>query len=152
VSVAIRLADADDVPQIIAMAQRFLRETDYSTIVGPVADETIGVLVRQVMQVGVVFVADVNLGRAQLVGFLAVMALMHPFAQVPYGDELAWWVEPEHRAGLVGPRLLRSCEEWARQKGLCVLKIVAPAGNSDVGKYLARRGFSEVETTFHKRL
>jgi GNAT superfamily N-acetyltransferase len=164
-SLNIRNAEFADIPRIEEMCQRFLAETPYGTIVGECATPVLNGLIMQTMQRGIILLAEVDFNipdpqgaptdryeGKQVVGFIAIFALMHPFAQVPYGDELAWWVEPEHRKGRVGYYLLRSAEDWARQAGLKMLKIVAPAANSPVGRFLAGRGFTEVETTYHKRL
>jgi GNAT superfamily N-acetyltransferase len=148
-ALTIRTGTALDIPVVEAMCQRFLATTPYGGILGACDTPVLNALILQTMQRGIVLVAEVD---GQPAGFLAMLALMHPFAQVPYGDELAWWVEPEHRHGRVGYYLLRSAEEWARQMGLKMLKIVAPAANSPVGTFLARRGFTEVETVYHKRL
>jgi GNAT superfamily N-acetyltransferase len=86
-----------------------------------------------------------------LVGFIALVAAPHPISGEPVAEELAWWVEPSARRGRLSYYLLRSAEDWARQKGLSMLKMVAPSG-STVGAFYERLGYSPVETAYIKRL
>lgn len=169
---SIREATADDGPAIVRMGMRFL-ETEFGHLVKPEAD-ALSVLVLQILGHGVIFLAErehandcstwgsgwpspadvaaraCNCGP-RVVGMLAIIVLKHPFTGLPYGDEVAWWVEPEYRKGLVGVHMLRHSETWARQIGLSALKMVAPAG-SDVGAFYKRRGYIEVETAYQKSL
>ena len=67
-----------------------------------------------------------------------------------FGDELAWWVEPDQRSSvLVGPRLLVAAEEWTTGRGLGSIRMVAPYP-SKVGKFYTRRGYQEIETSYRK--
>ncbi len=145
----VRTSDGNDIEAIHRLCRRFLTETSYGVLLGNPADENMNVLITQTQAHGVVLVAEID---GSIEGFIAIFALNHPMTQEPYGDELAWWVNPEHRNGRVGYYLLRAAEDWARQMGLKMLKLVAPARPSDVGTFLARRGFTEVEVTYHKRL
>ena len=89
--------------------------------------------------------------KAPLIGMLAIVAIPHPLTGRTYAEEIAWWVEPEHRGGLIGPKMLRHAEEWATRNGANVVKMVAPAG-SDVGKFYEATGYQAVETAFIKRI
>lgn len=152
----VRQASAADLPRVVEMCSRFLSSTSYLAVLGPVTPKTIAELVAFTMRMGAVFVGEAEpIDSAKtpvIVGFIGLVQLAHPFTKEPYADELAWWVEPEYRAGLVGPRLLGAAEEWARQEGLTVLKLVAPSDSPSVGKFLAKRRFTAVETTYYKRL
>lgn len=145
----IREATVEDRDDIVEMAAHFIEQTRYSQVLGAPNREQLWFIVTKVVdELGVILLAEVE-GRA--VGMLAIAALAHPFTGELYGDELCWWVEPEHRQGSVGPRLLVAGEEWATRKGLSVLKMVAPAG-SDIGMHYERRGYSQVETVYQKTL
>ena len=156
----IRTATVDDVPRIVEMSLRFIESSSYKQFIQADA-EGLERLIGQVMLQGVILVGemeavyfegDLEIGREQiLAGMMAIASLTHPFTGEPYGDELAWWVEPEYRKGTLGHKLLCAGEHWARQNGLTVLKMVAPAG-SDVGTHYVRRGFSLVETVYQKTL
>jgi GNAT superfamily N-acetyltransferase len=114
--------------------------------------QIVGQLAAMVIDKGVIFVAqDGEQVEAPLVGMIAGVPLEELIARTPMFDEMVWWVEPDYRKGSAGPRLLQAVENWSRQKGLRLLKMVAPAG-SGVGSYYKRLGYQEVETSFVKRL
>lgn len=142
----IREATLEDSARLVEMAIRFLTETPMGEAVPP-APLKLAQLVLQVLDVGVIFVAEVN-GRLE--GFIALVALEHPMSGEAYADELAWWVEPEARSRSIGPRLLSRAEDWCRQNALSFLKMVAPIGSGVATAYL-RLGYQEIETSFMKR-
>jgi len=145
---SVRPATTDDALAIVEMALRFLRETPYGALLGDGNPLVIGAVLSTLLAQGIVLVAE----RAGIpVGFIAALAMQHPISGRMYGDEVAWWVEPEARNGRAGVMLLTALEEWARQEGLSLLKMVAPA-ESQVGTFLHRRGYDAVETAYQKRL
>lgn len=157
----LRAATIDDVPRIVEMALHFIADSRYQHLVTASAAQ-LALLVTEIMGQGIVIVADVQKHHSiegagsfveqQVGGMIAIATLVHPFTGELYGDEIAWWVEPDYRAnGTVGHKLLCAGEDWARQKGLSVLKMVAPSG-SDVGTHYVRRGFELVETVYQKKL
>lgn len=158
----IRPATAADTPRLVEMATRFLRSTPYGEVVEP-DPACLAALIAVVLEHGVIFVADypmytrvidgdvVEQGDPYLVGFIGLAALPHPLSGELYADEQVWWVEPEHRHGLIGPRLMQAAEAWARQQGCRSVKMVAPHGSS-VGEYYSRMGYRPVETAFVKFL
>jgi len=139
------LADADC---LVAMATRFLESTPYGRVFPPAA-ERLHALVATCLTLGVIFVAEVR--DAEVVGMIAVAALEHPFTGDLYADEIAWWVELEHRGGAIGPRLLGAVSSWAQVRGLRFVKLAALAG-SDVGAFYERMGYEAVETAYMKTL
>jgi GNAT superfamily N-acetyltransferase len=147
----IRKATKADEDRVLFLVQHFLDLTPYGRILGlEVGERPEGgrQLFDHALEHGVVYLAE---RRAQIVGFIACAAIVHPLTCFPEGCELAWWMEPEHRRGRLGYMLLGCAEDWARQKGLPVLKMVAPHG-SDVGDFYTRMGYEPVETVFQKRL
>lgn len=142
----VREATADDTARLVEMAQRFLAESRYGQLFG--ADPLrLGALVATCLALGVIFVAEVEDG---IIGMLALVAVPDPFSDVRYADEIAWWVEPAHRAGIVGPRLLMRAQNWTRSQRLPFLKMVAPA-DTQVGGFYERVGFRAIETSYIKR-
>jgi len=142
----IRPATEADTPRLVEMTTRFLETTPYGTMFQ--ADPAqIAKLVALVLKHGVILLADVP----PVVGMIALAALPHPLSGLLYADEQCWWVEPEHRKGTIGPRLLMAAEAWARQHGCQSVKMVAQAGSS-VGCHYLRLGYQEVETAFVKKL
>lgn len=158
----IRPATTADTERLVEMTLRFLQTTDYGRLLR-VNEPCIRKLVALVLEHGVVLVCErVTLSALwagdgpapqppELVGMVAMTALPHLLTGEPYAEEQAWWVEPEHRGGTVGPRLLAAAEAWARENGLKMIKVVAPEGG-DVGKFYTKLGYEAVETAFVKAL
>ncbi len=147
----VRKATVEDLPQILELARHFMAGTQYAKWfkfdprqLEPLAKALIG-------GAGVILLAEIELHH--VVGMIAAMPFQDPFHGGAWVvDEVCWWVEPEHRQGLVGPKLLRSLEQWTRQKGVTTLKMVAPAESPDVGAFYQRVGYTVLETVFYKRL
>jgi len=151
----IREATLLDAPALDTMGRHFIEQTDYGNVLRYSAD-SMKTLIKTILEHGTVFIAEERLQLDGLapamtaVGMLALCVFNHPIAGEPYADEVCWWVEPLHRRGL-GPALLGAAELWARQKGVGMLKMVAPAGSA-VGRYYERQGFLALETAYVKRL
>lgn len=143
----IREARTEDRPRLVEMSQHFLDSTPYGKLLRP-APGCIEQVVDLVFEHGKSWVAEVD---GALVGMLGVLVLPHPVTGEDYVDEVAWWVEPAHRMGTVGPRLLRQMEGWAVLQGLHMVKMVAPQ-DTDVGAFYERSGYLALETTYVKVL
>lgn len=164
----IRPATKDDIPRVLEMVRRFVSETIYSEILGDAKHA--GRVLELSIMLGVTFVAertvygpfdmpvpDYSLSavyepRPTTVGFICAIAATNPISGLLVCEELAWWVEPEHRGSPAGPKLLRSLEDWARQKGCHMLKMVAPAESPEVARFYEKRGLRPAETAYFKRL
>lgn len=146
----VRKAQLEDVPRIIGLAARFIASTQYGRWLKP-DPRAIGDLATAFIKgAGIILLAEVD---RQIVGMIAAMPFQDPLhGNAWVCDEIAWWVEPEHRGGLVGPKLLKAYEVWAGQKGLSLLKMVAPAESPEVAAFYARSGYQLLETVFYKRL
>jgi GNAT superfamily N-acetyltransferase len=147
----IRKARLEDVDAIVGMVGHFMAAKVGAVVYGEVLKfkpAVVTELARLVVERGAMFLAEAD-GR--VVGMIAGCPIEDLIARTPMFDEMVWWVEPDYRKGSAGPRLLQAVENWSRQKGLRLLKMVAPAG-SGVGSYYKRLGYQEVETSFVKRL
>lgn len=150
----IREATSDDVPRIVELVLEFIRTTPYAAVIAE-SPERIAGLARMLLDgLGVIYVAELNetaWGPAYIVGFIAIAELEQPLTGIRIAEELAWFIDPNHRSGRAGYHLLRSAEAWARQKGLHMLKMVAPS-NTDVGRFYSRVGYAPLETAYIKQL
>lgn len=142
----IRKATEADVPIIVRMVGHFItaKYADLLTFKPRRLEE----LTLRVLEIGCILVAEED---GAVVGFVAGCALEDSVSGIPMLDEMGWWVEPGYRHKSVGPRLLQQFENWAKQKNLRLVKMVAPAG-SNVGAFYKRLGYTEVETAWIKRL
>jgi len=144
----IRAATRQDVPRVCQMAERFLGSSVYADVATP-DPEALAELVHVCLNNGRVFLAEVE---GVVVGMLAVALFPHPMTGVLMGEELAWWMEPEHRGGILGPRLFAEAERFCQLAGASLFKVVAPRGADQVSAFYARRGYLEVETAWCKAL
>jgi len=142
----IREATAADADRLVDMATRFITSsTTYGELLPPDHTRVLG-LVNICLELGVIVVAE---GRdGVLVGLLGVVVLEHPFSDVQFAEEQAWWVEPEYRHGTVGPRLVTYVHEWARLRGVKFVKMAAPADAPSVGQFYERLGYRPIETAY----
>lgn len=145
----IRPYAATDYQRLLEMAYAFHRAQPLYSQLGEVVDSKVPELVALTLARGCVFMAEDGTGR--VVGFIAGCVLEQLWSGLPILEELVWWVDLEARSGSHGPRLLRSLEDWARQKGVSMVKMVAPSGSS-VGAYYAQLGYTAVETAYLKKV
>jgi GNAT superfamily N-acetyltransferase len=144
----IRRATPYDVPTIVEMAEQFVRETPYASLIVLSAPHVAGLAERLIVDPeGALFVAEDRGGA--VVGMMALKAFDHPMSNLKTVTELVWWVDPHYR-GSVGVRLLHAAETWAKDVGARILQMVAP--NERVGQFYERVGYTAVEQTFQKRI
>ena len=102
-----------DIPRIVEMSKEFWHSTIYDEELEP--DSIIG-MARMCMESGLMSVIEVS-GR--VVGFAcAVMGPLLASTKALAGSEIAWWVDPEFRAGRNGILLLRHIENSAKKAGI----------------------------------
>ena len=145
----IRPAVSADVPRIVELVGHFLNQTPYGRLFDFDPDRLRLLADGVILDLGVILLAELD---GVIVGMVAATALPEPYTGRPIAEELAWWVEPAHRQGAIGPKLLAALETWARTKGLALVKMVEPAGTPGVGAYYRRRGYEPVEIAWVKRL
>lgn len=151
----IRQATAADAPAILGLAHRFIESTLYVDLL-QFNPDALGALTLQALETGVIFLGEVDTGSLagedwQPVGMIAGVVEVNPISGDRMVSELVWWVNPEHAKTSLGPKLLRSMEEWTRHNACLCLKMVAPAG-STVGRFYERLGYSPIETAYVKRV
>src|SRR5688572_24041979 len=153
----IREATLDDGLELVSMTTNFFRVSRYGALF-PIAPDSIADLIVGLLENGVIFVAEETKLESiaggdtwRKVGFLAAVSGAHPLSGQIFAEEVGWWVEPTARHTRLGYKLLGRFEEWARQKGAVVLKMVAPA-ESQIGDFYTRHGYTPLETAFVKRI
>lgn len=155
----IRHATTSDLADCVELFEHLIESHPMAGLMGG-SRADLGALLLRCMESGTVLVAEAHTdnreqaltwGRIPLIGMLAIFATHHHLSGIAIGHEIAFWVEPEHRKGAVGAKLLHAAEEWACKKSIAVLQIMSPV-RSDLGKFYTRAGYEEVETVFLKRL
>jgi len=142
----IREAVAADIPRLVEMGRRFIRESSYR---GRIAmnPRALKRLMEGLVGLpnGAVFVAP-EVGKIN--GMIGVHIYNHPMSDELVAAELFWWVEPEARG--VGLKLLKRAERWAENMGASRMQVVAP--NERVASIYQRRGFSKLEVQYERNL
>ena len=101
---------------------------------------------------GLLLVAETD---GEVIGFAAgVKAPLMGDSNVIQGSEIAWWVDPAHRKGGIGIRLLKALEQAARDAGctfwnMVYMEVSMPETVRDM--YI-KLGYRLNETTYGKRL
>lgn len=143
----IREARPNDVPWVVGMGDRFIRETEYKSHISGDPNK-MRELVEALMANpdGLLLVYD-NDGMVD--GMMGVLMFRHPMSDQLVASEMFWWVEPEAR-GSAGVRMLRMAEEWARLRGAERMMMIAPTDR--VGEFYERVGYGKVETSYMRVL
>lgn len=142
----IRRAVEEDIPRLVEMGQRFMRETDYREHLSENPAQ-IALFLRNLLTCpdGAVFVSGSD---ASLTGTIVLLRFVQPFSGEVIVSELAWWVDPEARGD--GVRLLRTAEAWALEHGAIAMQMIAPTPK--VERFYERLGYARVEVAYQRRL
>jgi len=97
------------------------------------------------------------IGRAleldgQVIGGLCIFLGDNLFSLRQYGQLMMWYVEPEHRGGLHGIRLLREAIKIAEERKLGWLETYPWADDEGASRLLPRLGFFDSCSVFVKRI
>lgn len=138
----IRLATEDDIPRLVEMTDRFIRETAYFGFITPNKE------VVETWFLGLINGADsfilVSEGGV-IQGALGCALVPHFLDGKKSAFELFWWVEPEFRG--IGGELFKFYEWLIKERGAVRSFFVAPE-NTDISKYYEKQGYSKFETTY----
>lgn len=144
----IRPATMDDVPRLIDMAQRFYAESGYEPIYGPMLDTSAAGLAILTMESGILLVAE---HEGEVVGMVCLHVEPYLFnPSVTIASEIAWWIAPEHRGGLLGARLLKSVDEACKERGAIPRMATLAGSPPQAGAMLERAGYAHTERYYTK--
>lgn len=147
----IRLATLADVPDIVRLGLRFLRESSFAAAIAenPAQMAQFAIEIIGGVRDGVIYMAEGADGRP--VGMVGGLHYVHPISGEAMVTELFWYAEPE-ACGTRGVRLLKALERWTVERGAAVLQMIAPIGADRVtGLYQALR-YTPVEVAWQKRV
>ena len=146
----IRLANKFDIPILIAMIQKFSKET----LIQKYKDETlwdkkyVGNLLYSLILGRGFIVIDENLKGM-------IIAMITPNVWCPKSNqlnELAWWVAPEARNGLLGGKLWiefnKQAQKLLDEKRIDVVMTSLMANSPKID--YSKRGFKQLHTTFFR--
>lgn len=146
----IRQATLDDVPRIVEMAQRFYPQSGYTKL-GPMMKECAAGLALITMESGVMLVAESD---DSLVGMVCLH--VDPFTFNPnilIAHELVFWIEPEHRGGMLAVRMIKAGEQAAAECGAKWNRMATLAASDEAaGVMYERMGYVRSESYYVKEL
>lgn len=140
-----KVADLEDLPEIVDMSMKFLNTTGYKPHVDKeiVRDLVSSLIVGLKTEKIIIFESGV--------GFLA--GCVTPFLFGPHllATEIGWWVEPEARGKGAGKEFLAAFEYWAKEKAGCTL-ISMVSLDDEIGKAYEKQGYKLYERAYMKEL
>lgn len=144
----IREATFDDVPQIVAMGLRFQALTTYAKHLNATA-ESLTTLGGQLIsnEQSVIWLAEKD---GAVIGMLAAAIYAQPMSGELIGTEICWWMDPEARGGRAALRLLKTAEQWAKERGATMFQMMAPT--DEVGALYDRLGFERIEVHYQRKI
>lgn len=147
----IRPATADDVERIADMAQAFYASTEYPALYGEFSRTQACGLAIVLMQRGLVLLAE----RDGLVIGMVAMAI-EPCIFNPdttLANEVAFWIDPDHRGGTLAMRLHSVADDALRAMGVNVVRWARLTTSPDgVERLYARAGCTETERFYARTL
>lgn len=148
----IRLASKADVPVIARLGTLFFVEAGWSDVAEWDHDSIMRTLEHMVASDdGILLVAETD---GKIIGMAGGLVFPLYFNHAhKSGQELFWWIAPEHRGG-VGARMLDRLEQEARDRGAKSWAMIALAKvrPESVGKLYERRGYRASERSYIKAL
>lgn len=145
----IRAATTADLPKVLEMCGRFYQASPYAKFFA-FSPASMVLLAERVVDPAVLnshaLIAEEN---GEIVGMMGLLLFDHPWSGERMASELCWWVNPEARTSLTGPKMLRAAEAWAKSMGAVAIHMIAPS--THVGEFYTAMGFTAVETTFQRR-
>lgn len=146
---SVRQAKLKDMADILSMSAIFWMTTDYEE---PFDNETASHYLRLSIEQGLFSVLEIS-GRLEgMAGGL--MAPLLGNGNVLAGQEICFWINPEHRNNGNATQLLRHLEESAKEAGVKYWTMVAIESSSPerVGRLYEAAGYRKTETNYLKAL
>lgn len=146
----IRAATRDDIPRIVEMGRAFYAASGYEAI-APASIPSIAGLAILTMEQGVMLVAEVN---GAVVGMACLF--IEPFTfnpSVMVANELAWWIDPEHRGTLLAAKMLDAIECACREREVDVIRMATLENSPPQAATLyERKGYRRSDSHYTRML
>ena len=146
----IRLATLHDIPVLVKMVDRFIREEmpDPPKPDPEVIEDTLILLIQQQNKHGMAVVAETD---GEISGFICGVTTPSPFSRDLHAVELAYYVFPEYRKSRIWRELIKTYENWAKEIAGANYAAVALL-DQRVGKLYERLGYRLTEVSYKKEL
>lgn len=138
-----------DFDSVIPLCERFWAETEYDE---PFEAEQSLVVLQLSYEQGIFAVVE---QEGDIIGFAAgIKSPLLGNGSVFSGIEVAWWINPEHRKGLLGARLFDFMEDLAREAGVkywCMVSLQT-CNPEKVNRFYERKDYHLTEMTYMRCL
>lgn len=142
----IREARFVDIPRLVDLGVRFMREANYAALLPPDRTRQAKVMRQLIGDAnGLILVSE---NENEIEGMLGAVIMQHPFSAQWVMQELFWYLRPDRRGA--GIRLLKKAEDWARSSGATRIILVAPSKR--IARFYRKTGLSHMEEHFIKSL
>ncbi len=148
----IRPATVSDIPEIARLGERFHAAAGWGDIFAYSVDDCAASLTNfMASDAFICLVADDGGIFGMAAGIVSPVYFNHAHKS---GEELFWWVDPEHASQGTGIRLLIALEDEAKARGCesWQMKSIDRLNGERMGKLYERRGYRASEHSFIKRL
>lgn len=141
----LRLATVNDLPDIVRLGRIMHEESSFAPMDYDVdrVKETVGGLIEK--NQFVVVAEDIN---GVVVGGMAGFVSQSWFGHDDIANDLALFVHPEHRGGMLAARLVKAFVQWARLAGAKQIRPGVISGCEVAEKLYERVGFRRCGGTF----
>ena len=90
--------------------------------------------------------------EGEAVGFFLGAVFEPLFSKDLLAVEMFWWVEEDYRGNRQSLGLLKTFEDWAKEKGASEVSVSDLQGVKDLDKLYKRLGYTKSEVTYKKDL
>lgn len=143
----IREAELQDVPRIVELGSRSMKDGPYAGKSEDNSDQSERLAKHIIETAGKVLLWEEN---NKVTGLLAFIVFDHHFSAEKTAQEIMWYVEPESRPGGAGMQLFWKAHEVAREMGAKNMQFTAPT--ELVGAIYKRYGYQQLEVCYQKPL
>lgn len=145
----IRPATEADIPRLVEMAEAFYATTDFAAH-SPMSKPSAAGLAILCMRDGVLLVAEDDAGALHGMAVLYVSGCLFNVSLLT-AEEIAWWIEPEARGGMLAVRMLKAVEQACADKGVDVIRMAALKDSPPAAIALyEKRGYARSDSHYMK--
>lgn len=143
----IRLANNNDMPELLRMGKLFFDTSGYSDITSFNKKDT-KILLKKLIREGLLLTD----GKSAMLGFLVFPIFMNSSCLI--AQELFWWVDKDSRGTGVGVEILKKAEELAKEYGASsmIMLSIKELDGDRVNKLYEKLGYKQREQSFVRRL
>ena len=148
----IRLANERDLSSLLRICREFHAASPYhgTAFDEPRVSQVFAGFLRADRKHSVVLMAEQD---GEVIGTIVCTSAVNVWNQEKTAYELIWWVDPEHRNGPTGMRLLKEYFNWAKQEAGCTM-VTADHIASDprYGELYVRLGLVPVSCSYQGQI